>query len=300
MIGQAIADGFLTGGILALGAIGVSLSSQILKFANFSHSELLTWGAYMALTFVSFTTAGLPMGPFSFGWPLLVAVVISGLLTGILAIVVDRLVFRRLRSHNANSLTMVFASFGVALILRNLVLLIWGPEAQYYTSELQMSVEVLPDVRLLPDQIFVLGFTLVLVVALHVTLKYTRLGMSMRAMAESPALARVCGVRVETVIRWTWVASGMLAAMAGIFSGLTVQLRPEMGFNLLLAILTAAILGGSGSLFGAVLGGLVVGLAENLSVLVIPASYKAAVPFMILILVLFFRPQGLLGVKPRG
>jgi branched-chain amino acid transport system permease protein len=299
MIGQAIADGFLTGGILALGAIGVSLSSQILKFANFSHSELVTWGAYLALTFTSFATAGAPVGPLSFGWSLLLAVAIAGVLTGLLAVIVDRLVFRRLRSRHANSLTMVFASFGVALILRNLVLLIWGPEAQYYTSELQIAIEVLPNIRMLPDQIFVLGLTLVLVVGLHLILKYSRLGMSMRAMAESPALARVCGVKIETVVRWTWVVSGMLAATAGIFMGLTVQLRPEMGFNLLLAILTAAILGGSGSLFGAVLGGLVVGLAENLSVLIIPASFKAAVPFMILILVLYFRPQGLLGASEK-
>jgi branched-chain amino acid transport system permease protein len=299
MIGQAIADGFLTGGILALGAIGVSLSSQILKFANFSHSELVTWGAYLALTFTAFATAGAPVGPLSFGWSLLLAVAIAGVLTGLLAVIVDRLVFRRLRSRHANSLTMVFASFGVALILRNLVLLIWGPEAQYYTSELQIAIEVLPNIRMLPDQIFVLGLTLALVVGLHLILKYSRLGMSMRAMAESPALARVCGVKIETVVRWTWVVSGMLAAIAGIFMGLTVQLRPEMGFNLLLAILTAAILGGSGSLFGAVLGGLIVGLAENLSVLIIPASFKSAVPFMILILVLYFRPQGLLGASEK-
>jgi len=217
----------------------------------------------------------------------------------VLAVIVDRLIFRRLRSKNANNLTMVFASFGIALVLRNLVLLLWGPEAQYYTSELQIAIEVLPNVRLLPDQVFVLGLTIVLVIALHAMLKYSRLGMSMRAMAESPALSRVCGVKIETVVRWTWVFSGMLAAMAGIFMGLTVQLRPEMGFNILLAIFTAAILGGSGSLFGAVLGGLVVGLAENLSVLIIPASFKAAVPFMILILVLYFRPQGFLGVKEK-
>ena len=152
---------------------------------------------------------------------------------------------------------------------------------------------------MLPDQVFVLGLTIVVVIALHAMLKYSRLGMSMRAMAESPSLSRVCGVKIETVVRWTWVFSGMLAAMAGIFMGLTVQLRPEMGFNILLAIFTAAILGGSGSLFGAVLGGIVVGLAENLSVLVIPASFKAAVPFMILILVLYFRPQGFLGVKEK-
>jgi branched-chain amino acid transport system permease protein len=299
MIGQAIADGFLTGAILALGAIGVSFSLQILRFANFSHAELLTWGAYLALTFVGFATAGAPLGPLSFGWQLVAAVVLAGIGTGLLALVVDALVFRQLRSRGAHPLSMVFAAFGVALILRNLVLLLWGTDARYYSNELQIATEVLPGVRMLPDQIFVLGFTALVVIAVHLTLRHTRLGMAMRAMAESPGLARVCGVQIEAVIRWTWMISGMLAAAAGVFAGLTVQLRPEMGFNLLLAIFTAAILGGSGSLFGAVAGGLLVGLAESLSVLVIPAGYKAAVPFLVLLLVLYIRPQGLFGPSLR-
>ncbi|MBI1776787.1 MAG: branched-chain amino acid ABC transporter permease [Proteobacteria bacterium] len=297
MIGQAIADGVLTGAVLSLGAIGVSLSLQILRFANFSHAELLTAGAYLALSVVGFATAGAAIDPLSFGWQFLAALFVAGLGTGLVALVVDRLVFRPLRQRRAHALTMVFASFGTALVLRNLVLLVWGPDAHYYTSELQFAVEVLPDVRLLPDQIFVLLFTLGTVLGLHLVLKFSRLGMALRAMAESPSLARVCGVDVRAMVRWTWFLSGMLAAAAGIFSGLTVQLRPEMGFNLLLAIFTAAILGGHGSLIGAVMGGLIIGLAENLSVLVIPSSYKSAVPFLLLILILYLRPQGLFGVK---
>ncbi|WP_342361740.1 branched-chain amino acid ABC transporter permease [Terrarubrum flagellatum] len=300
MIGQAIADGFLTGAIIALGAIGVSLSLQILRFANFSHAELLTWGAYLALTFVAFAGAGVSIGPLSFGWPLLAAVAAAGMGTAVVALAVDLLVFAQLRARGAHPLTLVFAGFGAALILRNLVLLIWGPEAHYYTSELQIAIEVMPDVRMLPDQIFVLALAFAVVLALHLFLRYNRLGMAMRAMAESPALARVCGVEIGKVIRWTWIISGALAAAAGVFSGLTVQLRPEMGFNLLLSLFTAAILGGGGSLVGAVIGGLAVGLAENLSVLVIPAGYKAAVPFLLLLLVLFFRPQGLFGSMERA
>jgi branched-chain amino acid transport system permease protein len=300
MIGQAIADGFLTGAIIALGAIGVSLSLQILRFANFSHAEFLTWGAYLALSFTLFATAGSPMGPLSFGWQLLAATLVAGAGAGLLALVVDWLVFERLRARGAHNLTMVFAGFGLALILRNLVLLIWGPDAHYYTTELQIAIEVLPNVRMLPDQIFVLLLAFVVVLALHLFLRYSRIGIAMRAMAESPALARICGVEVGKVIRWTWIASGALAAAAGIFSGLTVQLRPEMGFNLLLSLFTAAILGGAGSLIGAVVGGIAVGLAENLSVLVIPASYKAATPFMLLLLVLFFRPQGLFGASGKA
>ena len=300
MIGQAIADGFLTGAILALGALGASLGLQILRFANFSHAELLTWGAYIALTFTTFATAGVPLGPFSFGWQLLLGVLIAAIATGALALVVDRLVFRRLRARHAHNLTMVFASFGVAMILRNLVLLLWGPDAHLYNNELQIAIEVLPGVRVLPDQIFVLLLALVLVVALHLLLRLSRLGMAMRAMAENDALSRVCGIETERAIRWAWMASGMLAAAGGVFMGLTVQLRPEMGFNLLLGILTAAILGGTGSLLGAVVGGLAVGLAENLAVLVIPTGYKAAVPFLLLMLVLYFRPQGLFGSTDKA
>jgi branched-chain amino acid transport system permease protein len=300
VIGQAIADGILTGAIISLGALGVSLSLQILRFANFAHAELLTWGAYFALVFTGLVGAGIPMGPFSFGWQMLLAVVLAGLGTALLALAVDRLVFGPLRAGSAQPLTMVFASFGVALILRNLVVLLWGPDAQYYTQELQIAVEVLPGVRLLPDQIFILGLTAVLVLALHLFLHRSRLGMAMRAMAESPGLARVCGIKTAHVIGWTWIISGMLAAAGGVFSGLTVQLRPEMGFNLLLAILTASILGGTGSLFGAVIGGLAVGLAENLSVLVIPTGYSPAIPFLMLLMVLAIRPQGLFGSPEPG
>lgn len=297
MIGQAIADGILTGAIIALGAIGVSFTLQIMRFANFAHSELLTWGAYLALVFVAFAGPGTPTGPFSFGWQLIAAAAFAALMTGLVAWAVDDLVFRNLRRRGAHPLTMVFAAFGAALVMRNVVVLIWGHGSHYYTRELQMSVELLPGVRMLPDQIFILALALVVVVCLHGFLTYSRTGMAMRAMAESPPLAQVCGVEVDAVVRWTWILSGALAALAGVFAGLTPQLHPEIGFNLLLALFAAAILGGTGSLVGAVIGGLLVGLAENLSLLFISAGYKTAMPFLVLLLVLLVRPQGLFGEK---
>lgn len=299
MIGQAFADGILTGGILALGAIGYSLCSRILKFANFAHSELLTWGAYLAFTMILVLPVGQKLAPLSFGWPLIVAIVVACIGTGLIAMAMDELVFSRLRGRNANRLTLVFASFGIALLLRHLVLVFWGPHAYYYSRDLQMSVEVLPGVRLLPDQVFVLVLTAVLVVVLHLFLSHSRIGVAMRSMSDNPALSQVCGINTANVIRWTWLLSGALAALAGIFAGLTVQIRPELGFNMLLAIFAAAILGGAGNLFGAVAGGLIVGLAESLSTLVIPTGYKAAVPFVLLILVLWFRPQGLFTKSSR-
>ncbi len=297
MLGQAIADGILTGAIIALGAIGVSFGLQILRFANFAHSELVTWGGYLALVVVAFAGPGTPTGPLSFGWQLIAAMLIAGVLTGGLAWLVDILVFRRLRHSGAHHLSMVFAAFGAALVMRHLIVLIWGHGSYFYTRELQIAIQVLPGVRMLPDQIFILGLTGVVVVSLHLYLTYSRTGMAMRAMAESPALAQVCGVQVEGVVRWTWFLSGGLAAMAGVFLGLTPQIHPEMGFNLLLALFAAAILGGAGSLVGAVVGGLMVGLAENLSVLFISPGYKQAMPFLVLLAVLFIRPQGLFGEK---
>lgn len=296
MIAQALADGVFTGAIVALGAIGVSFTLQIMRFANFSHSELLTWGAYLALVFVSFAGPGTPTGPFSFGWQLLAAAALAALLTGLAAWAVDLLVFRRLRRRGAHPLAMVFAAFGAALVMRHLVVLVWGHESYFYTRELQLAWEV-SGVKVLPDQAFILLLALALVTALHLFLTYSRTGIAMRAMAESPALAQACGIEVDAVIRTTWIVSGALAALAGVFTGLTPQLHPEIGFNLLLALFAAAILGGAGSLPGAVVGGLLVGIAENVALLFVSPGYKNAMPFLLLLLVLLVRPQGIFAER---
>jgi branched-chain amino acid transport system permease protein len=297
MIGQALADGILTGAVIALGAIGVTFTLGIMRFANFAHAELLTWGAYIALVVVAFAGPGAPTGPLSFGWQLVAAALVAAVLTGLAAWGVDALVFRRLRRRGAHPLTLVFAAFGAALVMRHLVVLIWGHESRYYTRELQIATELLPGVRVLPDQIFIVGLALAVMIALQVFLMRSRTGMAMRAMAESPALAQVCGIEVESVVRLTWIISGALAAFAGVFIGLTPQIHPEIGFNVLLSLFAAAILGGTGSLPGAVVGGFLVGLAENLSLLVISPGYKGAMPFLLLLLILIVRPQGIFGER---
>jgi len=295
VIAQAIADGILTGAIIALGAIGVTFTLGIMRFANFAHGELLTWGAYTALIVVAFAGPGTPTGPLSFGWQLLGAALVAAAMTGLAAWAIDALVFRRLRRRGAMPLTMVFAAFGAALVMRHLIVLVWGHESRYYTRELQIAVELLPGVRVLPDQLFILGLALAAMLALHVFLTRSRTGMAMRAMAESPVLAQVCGVEVDGVVRLTWIISGALAALAGVFTGLTPQIHPEIGFNLLLSLFAAAILGGTGSLAGAVAGGFLVGLAESLALLVVSPGYKGAMPFLLLLAILVMRPQGIFG-----
>ncbi|WP_199231089.1 branched-chain amino acid ABC transporter permease [Falsiroseomonas bella] len=303
---QLIADGLVVGSVIALGAVGLTLTYSILRFANFGQGEFMTWGAYLAVSALAVvlaaTGAGVmePLGPFSFGWQLIVAMILAAALTAVLALLVDWLLFRRLRRGNA--ITLVIASFGAALALRNLVQFLYGTLPEYYTREIQIAIRLVPrdvlgGLRITPDQMLVIGLTLVLMLALQGLLTRTTLGRAMRATAQNPALARVAGVDVEGVIRATWVIGAALAAVAGVLAGVVGQVRPGLGFELLLPLFAAAILGGIGSVRGAVVGGYIVGLAESLSVPLVGAEYRAATAFVVLIGILLLRPTGLFGER---
>jgi branched-chain amino acid transport system permease protein len=296
MIGQLLLDGVMTGAILSLGAIGITLGLAILRFANFAYAELLTIGAYAALAVVlALGGTGVPIDPFSFGGYIGIALLVAFAVTALAALLGDALVFAPLRRRNAGPLVLIFASFGLALVARNLVLLIFGPQPEYYSRELQMAILLPGDIRLMPDQAVVLAAAVCALALLWWFLNHTRHGLAMRAVAENPGLAQTCAISPKVAIRTTWAITGVIGALGGALFGLTVQLRPEMGANLLLPLFTAAVLGGVGSIPGAVIGGLFVGIAENLSTLVLPTAYKAIVPFIIMLACFFVRPQGLFG-----
>ncbi len=223
---QLIADGFVIGSVIALGAIGVTLVYSILQFANFAHGELLTWGAYLAWTVLVgiAAVAGpvMPLGPFSFGWPLLAALAVAAGVTAALALLLDNLLFRRLR-RRGSAITLIMASFGAALVLRNLLQFIYGAVPEYYSREIQVALRLVPrdvlgGLRITPDQLFVLGLTAVSVVALHLFLTRATLGKAMRAASLNPQLARVTGIDVDGVIRATWIIGAVLATVAGVFA----------------------------------------------------------------------------------
>lgn len=302
---QILADGLLIGSVVALGAIGLSLTLSILRFSNFAHGELLAWGGYLALvgTAAAAQMGALlqqPLAPFSFGGGLLVALVLSAAGTAGLALLLDALLFRRLRRQG--SITLVIASFGAALALRNLLQYWQGSVPKYYAETLQIAVPLVPrsvwgGLRATPDQMLVLALAVAVVAGLHLFLRHSTLGRSMRATACNPALAEVSGIDPERVLRATWVLGAVLAAVAGVMAGLTVQLRPTLGVELLLPLFAAVILGGIGSVWGAVVGALVVGLAESAAVAWVGAEYRAAAAFVVLIAILVARPHGLFGEK---
>lgn len=278
---QLLIYGIVVGSIISLGAISVSLTFGILRFANFSAGDLMTLGAYLALALV--VGIGLPMP---------VAFVIAAAGTAVAAAIVDCVVYRRLR--RSPPVILLISSFGMALILRSLVQLIWGSSNQVYEQGIDLPL-VIAGLRIQEDQLYILGGTVLLVIAFHLFLQRSKIGKAMRAMADNVDLARITGIDTERVVLWTWLMAGILAAAAGIFLGLDTRLHPVMGFRLLLPIFAAAILGGIGKPYGAIVGGMVIGIAQEMSTLFLAPPYKDAVAFAILVLMLIVRPQGLLG-----
>ncbi|MBT8455397.1 MAG: branched-chain amino acid ABC transporter permease [Alphaproteobacteria bacterium] len=298
---QNLIDGVLTGSYISLGAIGLTLVMHILRFANFSHAELLSLGAYVALVFDALVSALVPVfavkiAPLSLTWALSAAILISMVITGISALLIDRRVFKRVR-EKGQELSMVFASFGMALIIRNVIGLIFGLSPELYSKDIAFAMILSRDPLILvkPDQIFVLVAALVLMFLLHLVLSRTTFGYSLRAVAENPSLAQVNGVNLSRTIMAVWLIGGGLAAVAGVFYGLSHQLIPVMGRDLVLPIFAATIVGGIGSVYGAVLGGFIVGIAGNLALVILPSGYTPSVPFLLIIFVLMIRPNGLFG-----
>jgi branched-chain amino acid transport system permease protein/neutral amino acid transport system permease protein len=278
---QVLVYGIILGSIITLGAIGLSLLYGILRFAHFAHGDLMTVGAYLALVFVA-----------TLGWPMWLGFLLAMPGGIVVAIAIDRVLYRPLR--RTAPVILLIASVGVALILRSLVQLVWGPDTQVYVQEIQLPVRFL-GMRIKPDQIYIVAGAAVLVVLLHLFLQRTKMGKAMRAMADNSDLAQITGIDTDRVILWTWVIGTALAVAAGIFLGIDTRLQPTMGWHLLLPIFAATILGGIGKPYGAVVGGMVVGITAELSTMVIMPVYKPAVAFALMVMMLIVRPMGLFG-----
>ena len=295
---QFALNGLVLASVIVLGAVGLSMIYNILRFANFAHGEVVAVGAYFSLAIVTLIGAGVgSIGPIAFGWPLLVSLPISILITAAIILVVDALVFRQLRNKNATRITLIMAAFGLSLMGRSLITLIAGGDPKYYEFSIRKVFELFPGAKISPDELVVMGIAAAAVVALYFYLSRTIMGKSMRAVAENPVLARINGIDTRQVIRWTWIIGTAFATVAGTLLGHIEQLRPEMGFDLLLFMFAALILGGVGNVYGTVLGAILIGLIDSLSVAIGLSSYRAAVVFMVIMVILLVRPQGLLGEK---
>ncbi|WP_058993976.1 branched-chain amino acid ABC transporter permease [Haloarcula sp. CBA1127] len=297
---QYLANGLVFSSIIILGSIGLSLVYSIADFANFAHGDTMTLGAYGA--FVAFgvfgglggTVLGLPIGFF-------LSLAVGMALAAVVAVLTHILVYKPL---DTDSIGLLITSIGVAFVYRAVLQATFGTDFLQYDISRSGPIPVLLDtldVAVTQRDVAIIVSAAVLVIGLHLLLQRTTLGRKMRATADNPDLARVSGIRTDRVILVMWVVGSALAAAGGVFLALYSQLDPRIGFNILLVVFAAVILGGIGSVYGAMLGGLLIGMLHELTPLLgdvgLPVSnaYAPAVAFVIMVAVLLVRPRGIAG-----
>ena len=298
-----VVNGVILAAIIAVGAIGLTLIYGILNFANIAHGDYMMMGAYLTLFVVESALAPLGveaggLGPFTFGYPVLIALPVAVAVVVAGAIALDVSVYRRLRDRAVNPVVIAMASLGVAIALRGLAQILWSGDSQQLPRE-SKKVFLLPmDVRVPPDAIFVAIVAIALVSAVYIVLTRTKMGKAMRATADNPQLALVSGIDTQRVIWWTWGMGAALAAIGGILLAVyQAQLLPIMGWRFLIPLFAAVILGGIGNPYGALVGAFVIGVASEVSTQWINPSYKPAVAFGILIIMLLARPRGIFSTN---
>ncbi len=327
---QLVVIGVIVGSILALGAIGLTLIYGILKFANFAHGDTMMLGAFVAFFLLTGTVARTaredaelpwsigslpgalePIGKLTFGYGLIISTVLTAVIIALVVVGLDRLIYRPLRQRGSSIVVFAVASLGVAMAVRALVFIIWGPDQRLYVPGIHPADKYdlwFTTITLKADQIFMFAVAIVLTALVYLLLFRTKLGKAMRAVADNPDLARVSGIDTEQVFTWTWVAGGALVAVAGVLLALQTQLNPILGFTLLLPLFASTILGGIGSPQGALAGAMIIGISQEVSVgidlsiggaeiLPLAPAYKFSVAVVIMIFMLLLRPQGLFGSK---
>ena len=279
--------GVVLGCIYALGAIGISLTFGILRFSNFAHGDTMTLGVYITLTLMQISSLH----------PLVVAPAAMLITTGLM-LGMDQAFFKPFRT--SPTIMLVIASFGLMLMIRSAIQFFWGVQLQALQTGIARPWVILDSLRILPRHVMIIGATAALMMMVHLVLTRTKIGKAMRATSDNPELAALTGIDTELVIRATWALGASLAVAAGVFLGLDTHVETMMGFKLLLPMFAAAILGGIGRPYGAVAGGLVIGIVEELSTYpwigstpLLSPGYKAGVAFAIMVAMLIWKPQGL-------
>ena len=277
-------NGLSSGAIYALGAVGLSLVYGILKLVNFAHGDFMTLGGYVA--FAINVSAGAPLWVAIIG--AIAAIAALGLFT-------EATIWRPMRRKGAGVMQLLLLSIGLAFVIRNLILFEWGGQPRSLDVNNLQVWNPFGGVQISAIQLTVIvtGGVVILLVALM--LKTTLIGKTMRALSDSFDLAEVSGVNTRRVVTYTWLLAGSLAGLAGVLAAIYTTLTPNTGFLLLLSIFAAVVLGGIGDAYGALLGGFALGLIQEWSTNVVEPTYKEAIGFLVLIIILLVRPNGFFG-----
>jgi len=284
IIPQLIANGIIAGGIYSLVALGYTMVYGILKFINFAHGEIFMIGAYIAWLFNVI-----------FGVNILIAFLISMIGCAILGFIIEKVAYKPLRK--ASRLAPLITAIGISLLLQSIALLAFGAQIRTFrTGTIERGIPIL-GASITKIQIIIILVSLVLMLLLHFFVKYSRTGKAVRAVADNPELASTIGINIDKVISIVFIIGSALAAAAGVLIGIEQNLQPTMGVSIGIKAFTAAVIGGIGNIYGALIGGYLIGLIENIGIWFIPSGYKDAIAFFVLLIMLLFRPEGLFGKK---
>jgi branched-chain amino acid transport system permease protein len=282
-VAQTALNGLSLGSVYALGAVGLTLVYGILKLVNFAHGDFLTFGAYMAYL-VNVT----------WGMPLVAAIFFAMATTAALGLLFERVMWRPMRARGAGFLQLLLMSIGLALVIRSFIQWFWSTDVKLLHVNVTSSVAFL-GLRVGRTQLIVIGVGFVVLTAVGLMLRYSLLGKRMRAIADDLDLAETSGIDTTRVITYTWLFAGALAGLAGVLAGAVTELTPELGFELLLPIFAAVIVGGIGDPFGALAGGIALGVVTEWSTMFVDSRWKTSVAFVVLVIALVIRPQGIFG-----
>ncbi len=288
---QQLINGLTLGSIYALFALGYTMVYGILLMINFAHSEIFMVGAYVGFWVLSLLPLLIsPSLPVYF-----VAIFALAFLgTGLLAVAVERSAYRPLR--HAPRLTPLISAIGVSIFLQNLIMLAVGAESQSYPEIFRLAQFETFGIRITSLQIFIFGLAVVLMIVLQLFITRSKMGKAMRAVAQNHVVSQLMGIDTNTIIALTFFIGGGLGGVAGVLNGLYYgSIKYNMGFLPGIKAFTAAVLGGIGNIKGAMAGGFMLGVLEALSAGYISSEYKDVIAFMVLILVLLFKPTGLFG-----
>ena len=284
---QLIINGLIAGSIYSLAASGFSLVHYVLKFSNFAQGAIIGISAYLFFLFFSM----LKLNYFT-------SIIFSIILSIFIALFINSVVYKQLRKRKATNVVSMISSLALLILSSSLILAVFGSSTKTIPIKNNMTFDFgLFTITAL--QILIIISAAVLFLVLWLTLKKTRLGKAMRALADNKDVAQIVGINPEKIYTYTFVISAVLGSFAGILIGLEQNLYPQMGVPIIVKGFISAVVGGISSVPGSIVGGLFVGLVENLGIWFLPSGYKDVISFTVLLLFLLFRPKGILGVKMR-
>ncbi len=286
---HAIGFGLVTASILALASVGLSLQFGVTNYINFAYGELLTFGGYFAW-----------LANAHYGWNIWPALLVGALLTGVLGIVLNLIILAPFVKRGTPVLFMLVVTFGLSLILSNVILAIWGGDFRQYKVAGDVQHNIGPFL-FTGRQLVIIGIAVLAMLGVHSLLNYTKIGKAMRAMSDNASLAKNCGIDTERVTNFTWLLSGFLAGLAGVVLALNISsFQPAYGGDFLFVIFAAVILGGIGKPYGAMVGALVIGIVTEVAAIPLTSDFKNDAAFAILILVLLLRPSGIFATEGKA